>query len=502
MMEWFNILMARLRALFRRESVLRDIEEELRIHVEMETETNIKRGMPPDEARAAALKSFGNLGRNTQRGYDISGGGWLETLWQDLRFGVRMLLKQPGFTLIAVLTLALGIGANTAIFSVVNAVLLSPLPYTESERLSLIWTSAESIGLKQNWVSEPEVLDFREQAKLFEGFGVINAAGFRLTGSGEPEQLNVARVSTNLFSLLGVRMKTGRDFAPDEEKPGAARVAILSHGFWRRRFGGERSVIGSTINLSGWSTTVVGVLPPNFALMLPSETQEPTKIDVWIPYTDDYAKQPRHHHTLTVIARMKSGVSLRQAQEEMDAIAARLYPLHYTKTGFGVKVASLRDDIVKKKRPALLALLVAVGFVLLIACANVANLLLARAAGRVSEIAVRAALGAARVRIVRHLLTESAMLASFGGALGALLAVWGVKALLALSPADLPRLDEVGVNFPVLAFTCVLTMLTGILFGLFPALRASQTNLTQALKDGGRSVTGGEIGRASCRERV
>jgi len=412
-------------------------------------------------------------------------------LWQDLRFGARMLSKQPGFTFIAALTLALGIGANTAIFSVVYAVLLRPLPYHEPERLVMIWTKQEKLGVEQALVSEHEVLDFREQTKLFEGFAALNGSSLILTGAGEPEQLNGAPVSSNFLSLLGVKVMVGRDFAPDEEKPGAARVAILSHGFWQRRFGGERSVIGSVINLSGWPTTVVGVLPPNFALMLPSETQEPTKIDVWIPYTDDYAKQPRHHHTLTVIARMKPGVSLRQAQEEMDVIAARLYPLHYTKTGFAVKVASLHGDIVKKMRPALLALLVAVGFVLLIACANVANLLLARSAGRVSEIAVRAALGAGRARLVRQLLTESVLLALFGGALGGLLAVGGVKALLALSPADLPRLDEVGVNFHALAFTCVLTTLTGILFGLFPSLRASRTNLTQALKDGSRNMAGG-----------
>jgi putative ABC transport system permease protein len=259
--------------------------------------------------------------------------------------------------LIAALTLAVGIGANTAIFSVVNAVLLSPLPYAEPERLTLIWTSAESIGLKQNWVSEPEVLDFREQSKLFEGFGVINAPGFRLTGNGEPEQLNGARISTNLFSLLGVRIKIGRDFAPDEEKPGAARVAILSHGLWQRRFGGEMSVVGSTISLNGNPTIVVGVLPAHFALMLPAEAHVPADLNVWIPHAVDYAKQERHSHGMTVIGRLKHGITVAQAQEEMNAIAARLYPLHYTWSGFGVKVVSMQGDIVKRMRPSLLVLL-------------------------------------------------------------------------------------------------------------------------------------------------
>src|SRR5262245_19585091 len=415
----------------------------------------------------------------------------MQTLWQDLRYGARMLMKNPGFTLIAVLTLSLGIGANTAIFSVVYAVLLRPLPYHDPGRLALLWTKLDKIGLEQNWVSEPEVLDFREQAKLFEGFGVLTGSSFVLTGDGEPEQLTGAAISTNFFSLLGTPIKAGRDFAPEEEQPGASRVAILSHGFWQSRFGGEQSVIGSTINLSGRPTTVVGVLPANFALMIPSDAHVPAKIDVWIPYAVDYAKQDRDSHGLTVIARMKPGVSLRQAQEEMNVIAARLYPLYYTLSGFEVKVVSLHGDIVKKMRPALLLLLAAVGFVLLIACANVANLLLARAAVRASELAVRAALGASRVRLAQQLLTESVLLALLSSALGVALAVWGIDAMLALSPADLPRLDEVKINVPALLFTFAIATLTGILFGLFPALRASKPNLTQSLKEGGRSVAGG-----------
>src|SRR5262245_30301613 len=241
-------------------------------------------------------------------------------LWQDVRYGARMLLKSANYTLIAVITLGLGIGANTAIFSVVNAVLLNPLPYAEPERLMLVWTTLEKIGLKQNWVSEPEVLDFREQSKLFESFSVVNAGSASLTGGGEPEQLNGAQISTNLFSQLGVKMQIGRDFDPSEEKPGATRVAILSHGLWQRRFGGERSVIGSSVNVNGRATTIVGVLPPHFALLLPEEAHVPANLDLWLPYAVDYAKQERYSHGMTVIGRLKHGVTITQAQSEMNAI--------------------------------------------------------------------------------------------------------------------------------------------------------------------------------------
>src|SRR5262245_16961140 len=410
--------------------------------------------------------------------------------WQDLRYCARMLWKMPGFTLVAVITLALGIGANPAIFSVISAVLLRPLPYAEPERLTLIWTKLAKIGLEQNWVSEPEVLDFRQQSRLFESFGVISGDSFSLIGSGEPEQLNGAQISANLFSLLGVKMRIGRDFDPDEEKPGATRVAVLSHRLWQRRFGGEQTVIGRTIYLNGKPTIVVGVLPAYFALLLPAEAHVPADLDVWTPYAVDYAKQVRYNHGMTVIGRLKHGVTIAQAQAEMDGIGARLDALYYANLGFAVKVVSMHGDIVKRTRPALLMLVGAVGFVLLIACANLANLLLARGAAREKEIAIRAALGAGRLRVVRQLLTESILLALPGGLCGLLLALWGVDMLLRISPPDLPRVEEVSINGWVLLFTLFLTVLTGMIFGLVPALQSSNTNLTNSLKEGSRGVAG------------
>jgi len=415
----------------------------------------------------------------------------MQDSWRDLRYCARMWWKMPGFTLVAVFTLALGIGANTAIFSVINAVLLRPLPYAEPERLTLIWTKLAKIGLEQNWVSEPEVLDFRQQSKLFESFGVISGDSFSLIGGGEPEQLNGAQISTNLFSLLGVKMRIGRDFDPDEEKPGATRVAVLSHRLWQRRFGGEQAVIGRTIYLNGNPTIVVGVLPAYFALLLPAEAHVPADLDVWTPYAVDYAKQVRYNHGMTVIGRLMHGVTIAQAQAEMDGIGARLDALYYANLGFAVKVVSMHGDIVKRTRPALLMLLGAVGFVLLIACANLANLLLARGAAREKEIAIRAALGAGRLRVVRQLLTESILLALPGGLCGLLLALWGVDMLLRISPPDLPRVEEVSINGWVLLFTLFLTVLTGMLFGLVPAIQSSNTHLTNSLKEGGRSVAGG-----------
>ena len=483
-MEWFNILMARLRALFRRESVLRDIEEELRVHVEMETETNIGRGMPPDEARAAALKSFGALSRKTELGYDIRGGGWLETLWQDLRYGARMLVKNPGFTLVAVITLALGIGANTTIFSVVNAVWLRPLPYPEADQLALV--THRNMKQGANFELTPAgYFDLREQSKTIGQLAAYVSRDFNLTGAGEPERLQGQLVSASLFPLLKVSPLFGRVFTEADDRADAPRAALLSHELWRRRFGAEAGIIGQTIRLDDQSYMVVGVMPPGFNF--PNKETE-----LWAPIAfNAEAANARSSFYLSVIARLNPGATLGQAQSELDVIAhnlARAFPQIYTDLGFSV--ASLGESLVSGFKQALFALLVAVAFVLLIACVNVANLLSARAAAREKELALRAALGAGRWRLIRQLLTEGALLAIAGGALGLLLALWGLEALKLINPETIPRLEEVSLDWRVLVFTSGVSCLTAIIFGLAPALQVSKPDLQHPLKEGGRGFVG------------
>ena len=393
----------------------------------------------------------------------------------DLRFALRQLLKNPGFTAVAVLTLALGIGANTAIFSVINGVLLRPLPFKEPGQLVRLYESRPKVSLLQGPISPPTFLDWRQQNTVFEGMAAFHGGSLNLTGGGEPERLSATHVSVNLFALLGVKPMLGRTFGPDDEQEN--KVVVLGDGFWRRRFGGDRALIGQTISLDKQSYTVVGVMPSSFRF--------PDQADLWVPLTfaNDEAAN-RGSRFLRAVARLKPGISLAQAGAEMETIARRLGSQYEENKDWGVHVLAIREEIVGNIRPALLVLFGAVGLVLLIACANVANLFLARSAARQREIAIRSALGAGRGRLIRQLLRESLLLSLIGGLLGLLLSVWGTALLGTLVPSELPGVRELGPDVRVLAFTLIVSLLTGTLFGLLPALQLSRVDLNESLKEG------------------
>lgn len=406
----------------------------------------------------------------------------MRELFQDLRYGLRLLAKHPGFTVVAALTLALGIGANTAIFSVVNTVLLRPLPFREPEQLVKLYEALPQGGTGS--VSVPNLQDWRAQNDVFTEIAAYQFADFNLQGKDEPERVSGANVSSNFFDVLGVRPAQGRTFLKGEDESRSERVVVLSNQLWQRNFGSDPQIVGKRLNIGGESYLVVGVMPRGFTY--PSRATE-----LWTPliFTETQLSL-RGSHSFNALARLKPGVTLEQAQNEMSAIARRLeqqYPDE--QTGRGITLIGLQEEVVQSVRPALLILLGAVGFVLLIACTNVANLLLARAATRQREIAIRTALGAGRARLIRQFLTESVLLALIGGALGLLFAKWGVEGLVALAAGFLPRASEVGLDLRVLGFTLLLSLLTGVVFGLAPALQVSKIDVQEALKEGGSSGT-------------
>ncbi|HXJ06166.1 MAG TPA: ABC transporter permease [Candidatus Acidoferrum sp.] len=479
-MTWLRILTLRIKGLFGRSRRESELETELRAHLEALTAENIRRGMNEQEARYAARREFGGVEQTKELYRERRGLPLLETLLQDIRFGARSLTKNPGFTIVAVLTLALGIGANVAIFSVVNAVLLRPLPYKNSDQLVTILHDGD------NPVSVANYIDWRDQSRAFEAMAAADYWTPSLTGVDPPEHLWGLQVTQNLLPMLGVQPLLGRLFVPGEDQKGAEHEVILSHGLWQRRFAGERNVLGKTITLNGELFTVVGVMPTEFKFA----PFWATRAELWVPDAFGDRIHNRGGNSLRIFARLKPEVTLAQARAEIATITARLEQ-RFPGTNRHVVVTPLMVNVVGEVKAPLLVLLGAVGFVLLIACANVAHMLMARSATRQKEIAVRAALGAPRARLIRQFFTENLLLASLGASAGLLLAVWGTRVLIAASPANIPRVETVNIDARVALFLLGVTFLTSLAFGLVPALQTTALNLSDALKESSRGSSEG-----------
>src|SRR3954468_1935788 len=408
----------------------------------------------------------------------------MNTLLHDIRYGVRMLLKHKGFTAVAVIALALGIGANTAIFSLVNGVLLRPLPFPDAERIIYLEGTNPGAGITASNISYLDFTDWSQQTDFFASTAAYwtGTANFGADGA-EPERVPRAGVTSGFFTVLAVQPVLGRTFVPEDDKGWPQTVAIISHGLWKRRFGSDPAIVGKQVQMSSFPLTIIGVMPPGF--------EYPEQTHVWVPTAVNLRDEPRDNRVWSAIARLNTGIDLKQAQNRLSAINAQLgKQFRETNKGWDVFISPLHERLVREVKPSLLALLGAVGFVLLIACANVANLLLARSAARQKEIAIRAALGASRTRVLRQMLTESVLLSAIGGIAGLLLSVWLTNALMSMLPEGAPRLDQVGIDYRVLAFVLGVTAVTGILFGIVPALQASKLDVTSALKEGGRTAEG------------
>jgi predicted permease len=476
------------RNLFTRVEVERDLDEELGGYVDLLTAEKVRAGMPAEEARRAALREVGDIDQVKEAVRDVRAGAVVDATLQDLRYGIRLLRRAPGFAALAVLTIALGIGANSAIFSVINGVVRRPLGYPGSDRLMFITSQFPTLGFEKFWISPPEFFEYRERSRAFADIAAYQTGAVNLSDGTQPERVNAVFASANMFEVLGVRPLLGRAYSAEQDRPNAEPVAVLSYELWRRTFGGDPAVVGRRVQINGQPTTVVGVAPPAFDL-------HDARAQVWMPLGLDPAnRQNRGSHFLYLVGRLAPGVTERQASSELRTLLGQWGQLNPdthvpNDSTHRLQFAALRDEVIGNVRVALWVLQGAVGLVLLIACANVANLLLARAESRHKEFAVRTALGAGRGRILRQFITEGVVLAVLGAAIGLALADWGLKALLAANPQSIPRAAEIGLDPVVLAFTVLVALLTGVVFGLAPLLHVGNAAVASAIKEGGARTT-------------
>ena len=499
-MRMLRVWLWRIAGLVSRRGNRQAIADELDFHFQHDVDDNIRAGMAPEDARRAALAALGGVTQTAESYRELQSLPFVEKTMQDLRYAVRMLFKTPGFSLIAIATLALGIGANTAIFSIINAVLIEPLPFKDPARLVVLWEENSRRPGRANPVGPANYLRWQDRATSFERMATFTGTRVNLTGTNAPQELAVHVVTSGFFETLGISPMLGRTFTREEASQPNSPFAVISHSLWTTRFAADRNIVGRTIQFNGRTIRVLGVMPPDMRLALRNGngTKPP---DVWAPIEfPPEARTPRGRGW-SVVARLKTGVSIEQARAEMKAIAAALateFPAF--DTGWTAQVVPLRDELVGEVKPALLVLAGAVMFVLLIACANVANLLLARGARRQQEIAVRSAIGAGRPRVIRQLLTESLLLGVLGGLAGLVVAFWTLKALVWLSPVDVAGLDHVGLSYPVLAFTAIISAMTAVVAGFAPAFEGSRTDFS-ALKSGARQI-GSDVHRRRLRDAL